>query len=78
MVDMKAKELKKMLKKIPDEAELVISKAFVIDEKDEITGILDIPIIGVATNKENKNEVRFVLYSKDVKECFKPDEVKEF
>lgn len=72
---MKSKDLREILDKLPDDAELVISSPFLIDEKQEITGILDMPIIGVAVNDSDEKEIRFVLEYKDVVKCFKPNEV---
>lgn len=73
---MKNRDLKEILDKMPDDADLVIAHPFVIDEKEKLTAILDIPIIGVATNSEDENEIRFVLASEDIKKCFKPENLK--
>jgi hypothetical protein len=69
--------LTKLIKDIPDNADIVISKCFVLDEKKEITGILDIPIVGTAFNKDN-NEFRFMLLLKDVDGSFPPKDLKFF
>lgn len=74
---MKKGNFKELIDSIPDGADIVISKCFVIDEKDEITGILDVPIVGTAYN-DKENEFRFVLSLEDVKECFQPKDVKFF
>ena len=79
---MKTKDLKKYIDEIPEDADIVISKAFIIDENDALTAILDIPIVGVALNNDNEdgniNEIRFVLSSKDLKGTFLKDEIKFF
>ena len=74
---MRKSDLSKDIKDVPNDAEIVISKCFVIDGKKEITGVLDIPIIGTAFNKES-NELRFVLNLDDVKKTFHPKDVKFF
>jgi len=78
----KTKDLKKYIDEIPEDADIVISKAFIIDENDALTAILDIPIVGVALNNDNEdgniNEIRFVLSSKDLKGTFLKDEIKFF
>lgn len=74
---MKAKDLKEDFSKIPDDADVVIGKPFVLIEEDQITGIVDIPIIGTAYSAEDK-EFRFVLSADDVKKVFIPGEVKFF
>jgi len=74
---MKKKDLIEAMKVIPDEAEVVISKCFVIDEEEELTAILDIPVSGIAyNNDEEKPEIRFMLTMEDVKQCFHPKDVK--
>lgn len=69
---MKVKDLVEYLKDKDAESEIVISQTFVMDEKEGLTGILDIPVLGMATNE---GELRFVLDSLDVKSCFKPEEI---
>jgi Mg/Co/Ni transporter MgtE len=69
---MKVKDLIEYLKSQNAESEIVISKAFVIDEKEGLTGILDIPVLGIASKE---GELRFVLDTIDVKSCFKPEEI---
>lgn len=78
---MTKKELFESLKDAPDNANLVISQCFVIDEKDEITAEMHVPIVGVAyQHKEDKNEaeIRFLLTMDDIKQCFRPKDVTFF
>ena len=72
---MKKEDFKELIDSIPDDADIVIGKCFVIDEKDELTAILDVPIVGTAFDK-NSNEMRFVLSLDDVKKCFHPKDLK--
>lgn len=74
---MKKSDLLEDLKDVPDDAEIVIGKCFVLNEEDKITAILDIPIVGTALNS-NENELRFMLTLDDVKQCFHPENVKLF
>lgn len=69
---MKVKDLMEYLKDKDTESEIVISQAFIMDGDEGLTGILDIPIIGMASNE---GELRFILDSIDVKSCFKPEEI---
>lgn len=73
---MNKKDLIETIKDIDDDAQVVISKCFVIDEKEELTAILDIPVVGVAYNNNGeKPELRFILTMDDVKQCFQPENV---
>ena len=74
---MKASVFKEFLQKIPDEAYIVISKAIVIDNEEDITAVLDIPVLGMALGTESNGEVelRFVLDSKGAKSVFSKDEL---
>ena len=40
--------------------DIVLSKHFVIEEKENFEAILDVPVIGIATNDDEK-EIRFVV-----------------
>jgi hypothetical protein len=76
---MTKRDLIEDLKNVPDDAQIVIAKCFVIDEKDEITAEMHVPVVGVAySNKEDKGEaeLRFVLRLDDVKQCFHPKDVR--
>jgi hypothetical protein len=74
---MKAIDLKETLADIPDDAEVVISNSFVIDEKDNITCILDIPVVGIGLNTESDPvELRFVLKNDAVEKCFEDKDFK--
>ena len=74
---MTAKDLRDTIADVPDDAEIVISNAFVIDEEEEITGILDIPVMGIGINAENDPvEIRFVLTNDDVEKCFEGKDLK--
>lgn len=77
---MKAKDLKNFLSEIPDDLDLVIAKPVVIDEDDQLYGIVDIPICGIVLNDSEDNEpkeLRFVLdiNSIAIKNIFKPGEI---
>jgi hypothetical protein len=72
---MKKCDLLDTLLNVPNDADIVIGKCFVVDEKDALTGILDIPIVGTAYDDKN-NELRFVLSLDDVKKCFHPKDMK--
>jgi hypothetical protein len=65
----KIKDLKNDIANLPDDYEVVLSSAFIIDAKDEIIGVLDCPVIGVAISDEGK-ELKFVLDYQDTKACF--------
>lgn len=70
---MKKSDLLDVLKDIDDNADLVISKCFIIDERDKVTAILDIPIVGIAHNKDGEEqELRFMLNFDDVSKTFRP------
>jgi hypothetical protein len=78
---MTKKEIIEDLKNVPDDAQVVIAKCLVIDEKEEITAEIHIPIIGVAYSpkvEKNEAELRFVLSLDDVKQCFHPKDVRFF
>ena len=49
---------------------------FVIDEKEGFWGVLDLPVVGVAVNKEG-NEVRFLLDKEAVMKSFPPEMLKQ-
>ena len=73
---MKAKDLKVLINDFDDDAEIVIAKAFVIDEKEELMAVVDVPVLGIAYNEtEEEKEIRFVLRSDDVRRVFKPEEI---
>ena len=72
---MKNKDLKEILDNIDDDADIVFAKAFVVDKEQEITAIIDCPVIGIATNDEDEKELRFVLSSEDAIQCFGDDMV---
>lgn len=74
---MKIKDLKDFVNGLPDDNDLVISEPFVIDEKDEITAIVDLPVVGMAYNEAGK-ELRFVLRYEDTKGVFPPEQVRQF
>lgn len=57
---MNIKQLKEYIKDIPDEYEVNFSRVFVLDEKEELTAVLDVPIVGV-TKSEEAEHVRFVI-----------------
>ena len=71
---MKIKDLKELLEKIPEQTELVISEAFILDKDGEIQGIVDCPVNGMAYDQETK-EFRFLLNKTDVKSCFPKMEI---
>lgn len=74
---MKVKDLKEILETYSEDLNLVLSQALLIDKKDEVTAIVDCPIVGIADNvTENELELRFVLYSDDFKACFPPENLK--
>ena len=76
---MNGKDLKKVINELPDDAIVVVAKPFVIDEHDEITAILDIPVTGIAVNdQEKEKEIRFILGIEDIKQCFSPQDVQFF
>ncbi len=63
-------DLIEWLKDIPEDANLMLSRYFLIDKDESVSGILDIPIHGIAYSK-NDNEVRFAVNSEDInKELF--------
>ena len=71
---MKIKDLKNIIDNCPDEMDIVLSKALLIDEDDEVVAVVDCPIVGTSVNIiENELELRFVLYSDDFKKCFGPE-----
>ena len=72
---MKVKDLKQWIEGIDPEAEVVVSSPFVVDEDGEISGVVDIPVIGLAENMENGNELRFIISSGNAKSCFLPGEI---
>jgi hypothetical protein len=57
---MKKKDLLKMLKDIPDDWEIVLSKFFVLTKEGEYEAILDIPVSAIASNESDK-EVRLCI-----------------
>jgi len=72
------KDLKEIVNSLPDNAEVVISKTFLIDKKDEVVAVLDTPVLGVSVNdnmESNEQEIRFILSSDDVKSGFSPDDI---
>tara|TARA_Y100000034_G_C6726677_1_gene321699 strand:+ start:354 stop:593 length:240 start_codon:yes stop_codon:yes gene_type:complete len=73
---MKVKDLIEHLESLPIEEDwdVVLSREFIIDEKEELWGMLDIPIIGTVSHDEDK-ELRFLLKADDVKSCFHPGNV---
>ena len=71
---MKRENLIEVLERMKPGSDVVISKAMVMSADGEVVGILDVPIIGIAENKDEP-EIRFVLDYEDVKKCFKPSEV---
>lgn len=72
---MKAKDLQEWINSVPPESDIVIARPFVIDDKGQLTGVLDCPIVGMAVN-ESDNELRFMIDLESVKKCFKPSDVK--
>ena len=73
---MKVKDLLRELDYLPIDGDwdIVLSKHFVIDEQEELWGMLDIPVVGIVKNEDDK-ELRFILRGDDVKSCFGPDDV---
>lgn len=78
---MKVGQMVQELLRFPPDANVVLSKVFVVpadatgvtEEREEAEGdfvcVVDIPLIGIANNPED-NEVRFVIGSKDAKEIY--------
>ena len=68
---MKNKKLQKWLSELPDDAEVVLSKAFLIkDEKKKkvlYTCRLDTPIVGLVKTKDNKEVCFMINYSEQSK-----------
>jgi len=71
---MKKRDLLDTVSEMSDDADLVIGNPLVIDEEEKFTAVIDLPIVGIATNKDD-NEIRFLLRLEDVKQVFHPDEV---
>ena len=74
---MQIKDLKEFVRELPDDDNIVISEPFIIDEKEQVAAIVDLPVVGLAYNEEGK-ELRFVLRFEDVKQVFKPSQVCQF
>ena len=75
---MRSQDLKKFVSKIPDDMEMVISNAVIIDAEDKIYGVVDIPICGIIlTDAEDgePKELRFVLHTEAVKSVFKEEQI---
>ena len=67
--------LKEYINGLPDDWDVVLSKSLVIDKEEELFGIIDIPILGIAKH-EDDSELRMILDLDSVKHLFKPDEIK--
>jgi len=74
------RDLIETLKDVDDNAQVVICQCLILDEKEEITAELHIPIVGTAYTKNDSNtaELRFILDLDSVKKCFHPKDVKFF
>jgi len=64
---MNIKEVKDYLNKFPDDANVVFSEAFVIDE--DYQGIVDCSPNGIVYDEETK-ELRFIFNAESFKKCF--------
>lgn len=63
-------DLIEWLKDVPEDANVMLSRYFLIDKDEGVSGILDIPIHGIAYSP-NDNEVRFAVNDEDIdKELF--------
>jgi len=71
---MKKKDLLEAISEMSDTADLVISKSLVIDEDENLTAVIDLPIVGISNNPGD-NEIRFLVGLDDIKHVFSPDDV---
>ena len=53
-----------------EDYEICFSNLMLIDKEDELTGIMDVPVHGMATNDETK-EARLIVVTEDIKEIQK-------
>lgn len=67
-------DLLKVLEPIPLNTSITIGKCVIIDEKHELTGILELSVVGFG-HDPNNNELHFLLDFEDIKKCFHPKDV---
>lgn len=53
-----------------EDYEICLSRFILVDKNEELTGILDVPVHGMATSEDTK-EVRFLIITDDVNEVHK-------
>ena len=67
-------DLLRALESIPLNAEITIGKCVIINEKHELTGILELSVVGFG-HDPNNNELNFLLDFEHIKKCFHPKDV---